>query len=1090
MRNITLIAILFLFLSPLTGQIQDYQIKAPLPKDSTWVMLSNTNSISPKWGLGKWFQLNPLIDSLVGVYSGDLDWIKLGTVATVPSNTDSMFHNGTVSIGTTAAYTGMLNVIGRLDLRFGELLDYNIMIGRGTGNLSMTGDLNIGIGSLTLASVTTGQYNVAIGSNSAGSITSGSRNFALGANTMNEITTTNDNVGLGHASLSVYTGVGSLGVGSQTLVSSETGNYNSAIGFKAGFQSNTGALNTFLGAESGYTTDGSSNVMIGYQSGRSNSGSGNIFLGKESGENETGSNRLYIDNSNSATPLIGGDFAADTVRINGDLSIRDAVSGASTDSVMVWTPSNGRVKMRNASAFGGTTNLTIGGAGPTYTVESSTGTDVTVAGAGGITLSESPANTLVITQGAEVDGSITNELQTLATTSDATSNTTTLSNSGGSQKLVEGTGITLTTTGTGLDGIVTIANTGIITEVDGSITNELQTIANTSDATSHTQTLSNSGGSTQYIEGTGITITTGGTGLNGTATIATTALLTEVDGSITNEGSLTVAAGTGTTSIINSNTSGSTGVTITAGTGLSISEAGNVITLTNTVTDTDTDAQQISVTGASQPFTLDLDADATDATFTGAGITTVTRSTNALTFTSTEVDGSTTNELNVIEEGNVSVQTGNTNIDFQSMFDVATDGAGEVNISFDGGEATTVTTAQSDDFLLIHDSGAGTNEKMLWSDFSIDLISFYDGAVLQGTGNAVDVGSGLDISMVVAEANINLDASEFQIDGTAEGVEYVIIHDADTTAGHQIQRRLVSSFGGADGNGIYTGDGTSPSDVDVTLTDNIRFGNGAANDLFIDATNDRIGMGTGGPSYGLHVVNDAGMALEPAATGVNQILKIEGTADGGGGTTAQTTILMTYTDADYAAGVEQSALNMTVHKENDTGNQRTSAKVTMVENDDADMIVMEKNVDFSNTTESHIAFNAGVAWTQNYGASTGGVDLNLDRSYYTVNITGGNLTDTIKLPEVVSTLDNWTNTLTSTQAQVGQEYVISNLRSGVNLIIGAFNPAGTSDDLIGTRTPPGGAAGSAISIVPGKSVIIKCYQFASSLGYWNYWLSN
>jgi hypothetical protein len=46
--------------------------------------------------------------------------------------------------------------------------------------------------------------------------------------------------------------------------------------------------------------------------------------------------------------------------------------------------------------------------------------------------------------------------QTINNTSDATSHTVTLSASGGSIQLVEGTGITLDTTGTGLDGIVTI----------------------------------------------------------------------------------------------------------------------------------------------------------------------------------------------------------------------------------------------------------------------------------------------------------------------------------------------------------------------------------------------------------------------------------------------------------------------------------------------------------------------------------------------------------------------------------------------------------------------------------------------------------
>ena len=50
--------------------------------------------------------------------------------------------------------------------------------------------------------------------------------------------------------------------------------------------------------------------------------------------------------------------------------------------------------------------------------------------------------------------------QTITNSSDATSHTVTLSATGGSLKLVEGSNITLTTTGTGADGIVTIASSG------------------------------------------------------------------------------------------------------------------------------------------------------------------------------------------------------------------------------------------------------------------------------------------------------------------------------------------------------------------------------------------------------------------------------------------------------------------------------------------------------------------------------------------------------------------------------------------------------------------------------------------------------
>ena len=81
-------------------------------------------------------------------------------------------------------------------------------------------------------------------------------------------------------------------------------------------------------------------------------------------------------------------------------------------------------------------------------------------GAGITTTDYNPTTDVLLITSTEVDGSTTNELQTLANTSDATSHTVTLSNSGGSVQLVEGSNITLTTTGTSGAGIVTIASTG------------------------------------------------------------------------------------------------------------------------------------------------------------------------------------------------------------------------------------------------------------------------------------------------------------------------------------------------------------------------------------------------------------------------------------------------------------------------------------------------------------------------------------------------------------------------------------------------------------------------------------------------------
>jgi len=62
---------------------------------------------------------------------------------------------------------------------------------------------------------------------------------------------------------------------------------------------------------------GSYNVAVGPFAGYTNStGNSNVYLGPYAGYNETGSNKLYIDNSNTVTPLIYGDFSTDIVKTN------------------------------------------------------------------------------------------------------------------------------------------------------------------------------------------------------------------------------------------------------------------------------------------------------------------------------------------------------------------------------------------------------------------------------------------------------------------------------------------------------------------------------------------------------------------------------------------------------------------------------------------------------------------------------------------------------------------------------------------------------------------------------------------------------
>jgi len=70
---------------------------------------------------------------------------------------------------------------------------------------------------------------------------------------------------------------------------------------------------------------------MGFQAGQTSLGTGSVFIGYQAGQSETGSERLYVDNSNTTTPLIYGEFDNDLLRINGTLNINNAYNLPTTD---------------------------------------------------------------------------------------------------------------------------------------------------------------------------------------------------------------------------------------------------------------------------------------------------------------------------------------------------------------------------------------------------------------------------------------------------------------------------------------------------------------------------------------------------------------------------------------------------------------------------------------------------------------------------------------------------------------------------------------------------------------------------------------
>ena len=210
-------------------------------------------------------------------------------------------ERGRIQVSNTAGGVMIGDSAGAND----NLANRSVFLGYFAGYTNTTGPNNIAAGNGALGRNISGGYNVAFGYGAAAH-SLGDRNVAIGMLTMRQNQTGNDNVG---------------------------------IGYNAGYSNTNGNDNVFLGKGAGRgTVDStrSNNTIVGSEAGYSNNGSGNVFLGKAAGYNETGSNKLYVDNSNTATPLIYGDFGTNSVTVNDSLTSKylRVSNGAATGYVL------------------------------------------------------------------------------------------------------------------------------------------------------------------------------------------------------------------------------------------------------------------------------------------------------------------------------------------------------------------------------------------------------------------------------------------------------------------------------------------------------------------------------------------------------------------------------------------------------------------------------------------------------------------------------------------------------------------------------------------------------------------------------------
>jgi len=267
----------------------------------------------------------------------------------VDSATDTLKNNvstagvvaikGNLEMQTTTATKGIIKQNGyRLLHTYTVDLNYpNIFVGHEAGNLTTVGKANVGIGYASLYALAgTGapSYNTAIGYTSMSANTTGYNNTAIGARALGSNTTSTNNTAIGKDAMysnkagadGVAVGYEAMGnmnnsstpfatystaIGYQSLLGSgtpanNTGMYNTAVGYKTMDAMTTASYNSVYGVDAGGAlTTGDSNVLIGYSAGS---------------QLTTESDKLFIENTNSATPLIWGDFRADSLRTNADVS--------------------------------------------------------------------------------------------------------------------------------------------------------------------------------------------------------------------------------------------------------------------------------------------------------------------------------------------------------------------------------------------------------------------------------------------------------------------------------------------------------------------------------------------------------------------------------------------------------------------------------------------------------------------------------------------------------------------------------------------------------------------------------------------------
>ncbi len=228
------------------------------------------------------------------------------------------------------------------DLTDGKTGGSSLFLGTASGdNDNLSSTFNVGVGDSALYNNISGHDNLALGVGALKSLTTGDNNIALGTRSLYSCAASHSNIAIG-----------------QKAMYHSTGTSNVIIGKEADYYNSSGAQNTMIGVQAGH---GSS----------SHSKDGCVFIGYQAGYYETGSNKLYIENTNTTSPLVYGEFDNNLVKINGrfDVNSSQAFAGnfstdyADDNTKVVYAEFTASASKDGTAIYGKSTPVTNGNYG-------------------------------------------------------------------------------------------------------------------------------------------------------------------------------------------------------------------------------------------------------------------------------------------------------------------------------------------------------------------------------------------------------------------------------------------------------------------------------------------------------------------------------------------------------------------------------------------------------------------------------------------------------------------------------------------------------------------------------------------------------